>query len=172
MLACVDVHYEPAAAVTACVGFLQRSDAAPALERVARIESAPQPYEPGRFYERELPYLLDVVQTVRRAHALETIVIDGHVWLAAGVPGLGAHLFEALRGEVVIVGIAKNEFEGGVAIAVLRGRSRQPLYVTAAGMDPIEAAQLTRDMHGPHRIPTMCKRVDQLARGHLRASPT
>jgi len=39
------------------------------------------------------------------------------------------------------------------------------LYVTAAGMRLQEAADRIQRMHGPHRIPTLLKRVDTLARG-------
>jgi deoxyribonuclease V len=48
---------------------------------------------------------------------------------------------------------------------VLRGGSARPLYVTAAGLSADEAARRVRDMHGPYRIPTLLKRVDQLCRG-------
>ncbi|PKN30756.1 MAG: endonuclease V, partial [Deltaproteobacteria bacterium HGW-Deltaproteobacteria-21] len=47
---------------------------------------------------------------------------------------------------------------------VFRGRSKSPLYVTAAGMDPSEAAGHIRSMHGGHRIPTLLKQVDRLSR--------
>jgi deoxyribonuclease V len=33
------------------------------------------------------------------------------------------------------------------------------------GIDPREAATLVAGMHGPHRIPTLLRRADQLARG-------
>jgi deoxyribonuclease V len=36
--------------------------------------------------------------------------------------------------------------------------------VTARGLSDRYAAQLVKEMHGPHRIPTMLRRVDQLAR--------
>lgn len=73
---------------------------------------------------------------------------------------------------VAIVGIAKSAFEGGVAIPVLRGESRQPLCVTAIGADPSRAAELVRDMHDAHRIPTLLERADQLARGHEHPAPS
>ena len=50
------------------------------------------------------------------------------------------------------------------AVEVFRGRSRSPLYVTAAGMDSSEAAGHIRSMHGKYRIPTLLKRVDRLSR--------
>ena len=33
------------------------------------------------------------------------------------------------------------------------------------------AAELVRGMHGPHRLPTLLKRADQLARGHATPDP-
>jgi deoxyribonuclease V len=45
------------------------------------------------------------------------------------------------------------------------------LFVTAAGIAPPRAADLVRSMHGPHRIPTLLKRTDQLARRHEMPDP-
>jgi len=33
------------------------------------------------------------------------------------------------------------------------------------------AAELVRGMHGPHRLPTLLKRADQLAHGHATPDP-
>ena len=45
-----------------------------------------------------------------------------------------------------------------------RGRrgSRKPLYVSAAGCGLQDAADRVLRMHGPHRIPTLVRRADQL----------
>jgi len=81
-------------------------------------------------------------------------------------PGLGAHRYEALRRCVAVIGAAESRFVKAEPVEpVLRGRSRSPLYVTAVGMDVAQAARHIRSMHGPHRIPTLLKRVDQLSRG-------
>jgi deoxyribonuclease V len=94
------------------------------------------------------------------------IIIDGYVWLGAQRPGLGAHLYESLQRRAAVIGVAKTRFvRAEPARMVLRGRSRSPLYVTAAGMDLAEAASHIRAMHGPYRIPTLLKRADQLSRG-------
>ena len=56
-----------------------------------------------------------------------------------------------LVNKVPVIGVAKSMFRGATnAEAVLRGRSRRPLYVTAAGMDPVIAARNIQGMHGPH----------------------
>ena len=63
-----------------------------------------------------------------------------------------------------MIGVAKTAFAGAPAVPVVRGDSARPLYVTAAGLDPQLAARHLAAMHGPHRLPTLLKRVDTLAR--------
>ena len=162
MLACVDVDYRTEVTVAACVLFQDWADAAEALHVVARGPPA-EPYEPGQFFRRELPHLLKVLAAVREP--LETVVIDGYVWLGEERPGLGAHLYEALGRHVPVVGVAKTAFHStGLALPVLRGQSQRPLFVTAVGVDAREAAEHVRRMHGASRIPTLLGRVDRLCR--------
>jgi len=163
MLACVDVDYRGDGAVAACVLFRDWADEAPAAERVERIARV-EPYVPGQFYRRELPCLLAVLAPV--AAGLGAVVIDGYVWLRdEDTPGLGGHLYEALGRAVPVVGVAKTRFRSATAaVPVLRGGSARPLYVTAAGLSADEAARRVQDMHGPYRVPTLLKRVDQLCR--------
>lgn len=165
MLLCLDVQYAPNAAVTACIGFHEWTDATSAIEFVSRSEAPPAPYEPGAFYRRELPHLIAAVTRVRERHVVRVVVVDGHVWLDAGKRGLGAHLYEALGGEVAVVGVAKQAFRDGDAIAITRGESARPLYITAVGIDVERAEAFVRAMHGAHRIPTLLARADRLARG-------
>lgn len=164
MIACVDVDYRASGAVAACVLFREWSDGTAARETVVPIATVEE-YEPGKFYRRELPCLLSVLEAA--GGAPDVVVVDGYVWLAdEREPGLGAHLHEALGGRSAVVGVAKTRFmRATLAHEVLRGTSRHPLFVTAAGMDADEAARHVGQMHGPHRIPTLLKRVDQLCRG-------
>ena len=171
MLIAVDVQYAELAVVTAAVGFIDWSDSSSTLECVCRAAVMPEPYEPGAFYKRELPFLLEAVTRVERCHPIEAVVIDGHVWLREGQPGLGARLHEVLGARKAVIGVAKAAFGGGSAVPVLRGDSSRPLLVTAAGMNEHRAAELVRGMHGPHRLPTLLKRADQLARGHATPDP-
>ena len=171
MLIAVDVQYAELAVVTAAVGFIDWSDPASALEGVLRANVTPEPYEPGAFYKRELPFLLEAIALVERRYPVEAVVIDGHVWLWEDQPGLGARLHEGLGARKAVIGVAKAAFAGGSAVPVLRGDSSRPLFVTAAGMNADGAAELVRGMHGPHRVPTLLKRADQLARGHATPDP-
>jgi deoxyribonuclease V len=61
--------------------------------------------------------------------------------------------------------VAKTRFEGAtLALPVLRGNSKHPLWVSAAGMGADEAAALVAAMAGGFRLPTLLKRVDRLCR--------
>ena len=101
----------------------------------------------------------------RSTSQFDVLLIDGYVWLQRDKPGLGWHLHQRLQCRTAVIGVAKSLFAGcDVARPVLRGRSQRPLYVTAIGIDVDSAADHVRAMHGAHRIPTLIKRADQLAR--------
>lgn len=126
-------------------------------------------YEPGAFYRRELPLLLAVL--ARLPAPPDVLVIDGFVWLdGAGRKGLGAHLHEETG--IPVIGVAKTGFHEAerFSLPVRRGASDRPLFVTAAGLDPAEAAAWIARMHGAHRLPTLLSRADALARATLAAS--
>jgi deoxyribonuclease V len=94
---------------------------------------------------------------------VDVVVIDGYVWLGPNRPGLGARL--ARQTPIPIVGVAKTSFKDNTeAIALTRGGSSRPLYVTATGMDVNAAVAAVARMHGTYRLPTILKRADRLAR--------
>jgi deoxyribonuclease V len=164
MIAALDVSYDRDLAIAAAVLFEKWASAEPSAE-VGRTFNSMAPYRPGRFFERELPPLLGLLNQLPLKP--ETIVIDGYVWLDEQQrPGLGAHLYEALDRSAMVIGVAKTRFSTATAaIEIHRGTSRVPLFVTAAGVDPNFAAKCIRSMYGGHRIPTMLRRADQLSRG-------
>jgi deoxyribonuclease V len=160
VIAIVDVQYAETRARVGCVLARDWLDAAPAAEHTLETEVAAA-YVPGEFYRRELPPVLEVLRGVAD---LATVIIDAHVWLGPDRPGLGARLHDALGGAVAVVGVAKNAFSGAPSLPVIRNAAR-PLYVSAIGLDPREAAAQVAAMHGPYRIPALIRRADQLARG-------
>lgn len=165
---CVDADYRDEAAVVAGVWFDDWS-ASESMAEVVTTLSEVAPYQPGELYRRELPGLLAVLA---RGPVTDVVVVDGYVWLGPERAGLGAHLYTALGNRRVVVGVAKSRFAGATgAVPVYRGSSRSPLYVTAAGVGADEAAGWVARMNGPYRIPSLLKRVDQLARGHRNPSP-
>lgn len=170
VIGCVDVDYRDTGVTAACVGFESWSDELARIEVVVRSPGRPAAYQPGAFYERELPYLLEVLE---RMPPLELVIVDAYVWLGPDRPGLGKRLHDARGGP--IVGVAKTRFAGAdpgpgpfAALEVRRGDSDRPLYVTAVGLDPAVAARHVAAMHGEFRLPTLLRRADALARGHAR----
>jgi len=160
----LDVSYASDVAGVACLLADAWTTATPAMEVSKRLACAPAEYAPGEFYKRELPLLRAVIDDLTPLPAM--LVIDGYVWLGANnTPGLGAHLFQALHATTPIVGVAKTRYRNDTwSEQVYRGKSRRPLYVTAAGVEIAKAAVLVSSMHGKHRIPTLLQQVDRLAR--------
>ena len=156
-----DVHYlasggaRAAAVVAADTAFSHLI-----ADRIAVVPEV-EPYQPGRFYLRELPPLRAALDGLT---AMTLLVIDGYADLDPdGRPGLGARARDEFG--VPVIGVAKSPFRTAThAIPVLRGTSARPLYVTAAGMPRADAACLVRHMAGRHRIPDALRRADTLAR--------
>lgn len=166
MIACVDVHYRASGGATAAVVTFDTWTACRERERRVVSIAEVQPYESGAFYRRELPCIAAALAAL--ADVPEVVVVDGHVWLGPGRPGLGARLLEAEPRIRTVVGVAKTRFKGAPAQAVLRGQSSTPLWVDEIGAR-VDAPARVAEMHGPFRIPTMLRLVDQLCRGHVGA---
>ena len=163
MILTTDVFYRDGAAVAA--GILHGRWETDAVERIiVRHIDTVAPYEPGAFYKRELPCLMRLLDEVDRA--LEAVVVDGYVTLGPEQsPGLGWHLHESMGRTTPVIGVAKSEFSGTPdECRLFRGRSRQPLFVTAIGIPLDDAKTCVSSMHGRFRVPTLLKLVDRLGR--------
>ena len=162
MITAFDVFYVNDDATTACVCFDNWTDAVSTQDFIEVTHNV-APYEPGNFYKRELPCLVSLLTK----HSLQPkiIVIDGYVWLDETKIGLGGHLYNELNQQIPIIGVAKSKFELHSKVKkVLRGVSKNPLYVSSIGIDLDEAAQNIEGMDGNFREPTLLKRADQLCR--------
>ena len=166
MIAALDVQYDQdtSAAVATAVVFEHWEGSGTVAEYTAGCNQIEE-YVPGEFYKRELPCLLAVLEKI--AEPLGAIVVDGYVSLG-DKPGLGMRLWEGLDGRMPVIGVGKTRFKGANAVEVFRGTSKVPLYVTAVGTAPEQAAANIVKMAGAHRVPTLLKRADQLARERLR----
>ncbi|MGZ6511242.1 MAG: endonuclease V [Actinomycetota bacterium] len=169
LFCCVDVDYRVRCVVAACVGFERWTDEQPSLEIVVPSFIEPAPYQSGQFYLREMPYLLELIDRLPTLPSV--ILVDGFVWLGPASPGLGAHLYKALKCRAAVVGVAKRPYrQNAEGASVLRGHSRRPLIVTAVGIELGEAARGVASMHGRSRIPTLIRRADRLSREHASSS--
>ena len=128
--------------------------------RIARLDK-PVRGEPDL---HELTCLLQMLH----AHALqpELIVIDGLVHLdAQETPGLGHLLHHALGGLVPVIGVNKTAVPAlPTQFELTREEETRPLIVTCIGIDLGAAKARLRGMHGQRRVPTLLKRVAQLAK--------
>jgi deoxyribonuclease V len=163
MKAALDVHYESSRSIAACVVFNNWLDIEP-VDLIRVIVPSASQYCAGRFYERELPCLISVLQ--QADCEFDTIIIDGYVHLRADVgKGLGVHLFESLSYASVVMGVAKNPLKvADHYVPINRWRSKRPLFVSAIGCSIEQAAESILSMHGPYRIPTLLKLADHYAR--------
>lgn len=165
MLLAFDTHYSDSQAKTVCLAFEHWQDEHYA-QVYSNISTDIAAYEPGAFYKRELPCILRLLAKLPYTSP-EAIIIDGFVFLDDDqLPGLGAHLYHHLDSKTPVIGVAKTNFAtiGKLKRAVYRGKSKNPLYITAIGLDVDEAAASIAAMHGENRIPTLLKQLDQLTR--------
>ena len=163
MIVALDVHYTDTAAHAAAIAFDEWHSDIPIASHTASVECVAE-YEPGKFYMRELPALLQVISLI--GLDVNTYVIDAYCHLSQDrSPGLGAHLHNALSRKAAIVGVAKHRYrQSEHAVEVFRAESQRPLFVTAIGLEYDVAGQHVRSMAGQFRIPTLLKAVDHLAR--------
>ena len=169
MIFSIDVQYDETKATAAGILFPHWETNEIAQTIVKEIGNIAQ-YEPGFFYKRELPCIMSLLKDINCN--LEAIVIDGYVTLGQDKqPGLGMHLFNSIGQAAPIIGVAKRKFlHTPPECEVFRGNSKNPLYVTTAGISLSEGKKLVSSMHGIFRIPTLLKNVDQLCRGHYTGS--
>lgn len=167
MKAILDVHYDKQIAHAACVEFLGWTDTAPARTIVVST-GVSSVYRPGRFFERELPCLLAVLEKARSHY--ESLIVDGYVFLKAPlVMGLGAHLEKALPYSPIVIGVAKNPLRvADRFVTIFRGKSKKPLFISSVNIEVEEAAGLVAGMDGSFRIPTLIRSADRACRGRMR----
>ena len=161
MIAAIDILYRDDASANAgaviFTGFSDTKAYRTYTKDIPRVED----YVPGQFYRRELPCIMAIYEMIEEK--IDILIIDGYVNLGEK-PGLGMHLWKVLGGKKKVIGVAKKHFMGSNAVRVFRGNSRQPLYITAAGMETSQAADLITKMHGKYRLPDLLKQADSLSR--------
>jgi len=160
----IDVYYRDDHAKVVGLLFREWTDDVP-LDIKSVTVDAVSPYEPGNFYKRELPCILALLALFDTA-TIDTLVVDGYVYLDdRGKPGLGAHLYKALDQKIAVVGVAKTSFHGNARhVVTVTRQSKNPLFVSAIGTRVEFASENVLRMHGPYRMPTLLKILDQETR--------
>lgn len=165
MLLAIDVYYFDGKAKVVGILFEKWNDYI-AKEIVITYLDKINEYEPGNFYKRELPCIIQLLQSIDLSK-IEAIIIDGYVFIDNfGGKGLGAHLFEKLKENTPVIGVAKTSFFDvkKSILEVFRGKSKNPLYISSIGIDNSTAADYINKMHGEYRIPTLLKFLDKETR--------
>ncbi len=165
MILAVDVFYEQNRAKIVGLVFEQWTDAKYA-QKIEKYKNDIAEYEPGAFYKRELPCIMDILADLDLTQ-LKYIIVDGYVFLDdEGKPGLGSHLYDALSVKVPVIGVAKTSFANNkkYVAEVFRGTSQKPLFVTAIGEDLTKAAAKVHSMYGDYRFPTLLKELDNFTK--------
>ena len=168
MIRAFDSHYkDEQTAKTVCLEFEHWYDDKP-MAVFTDYKTGIAPYEPGLFYKRELPCLIQLWQTLP-VLPVEAIVVDGFTVLDdAGKPGLGMHLYEALDRTIPVIGVAKSFYHANEKSVrpLYRGESKKPLYISAVGIELNVAFANIASMHGQHRMPTLLQVLDTLTKEH------
>jgi deoxyribonuclease V len=159
MIAIFDVDYQETQAQCACLVIENWNDTV--YKTYTKTIDGIAEYESGSFYKRELPCILETFALIEEK--IDLIVIDGYVNLGEK-KGLGHYLYEALAQQIPIIGVAKTKFLSANALELLRGESKNPLYITSEGIDNEIVRQYIASMNGDYRIPFVLKEVDRICR--------
>jgi deoxyribonuclease V len=165
MILAVDVFYKESRAKIVGLIFNEWTDTK-YEQKIEKYRNDIAEYEPGAFYKRELPCIMDILADLDLTK-LKYIIVDGYVFLNdEGKPGLGAHLYEALPIKIPVIGVAKTSFANNkkYVAEVFRGISQKPLFITAVGEDLTKAASMIHSMSGDYRFPTMLKELDNFTK--------
>lgn len=165
MILAVDLHYKSDNSATAA-GVLFAWEEYQPRQVVIEVIKNVEPYVSGQFYKRELPGILKIIKRVE-LEKIEAIIVDGHVYIDNDNNyGLGGYLWEELKQKVPVIGVAKRGFYSNkdTVIEIMRGESKNPLYVSSIGMNKNIAARQIQNMKGDYRIPTILKMVDSLTK--------
>lgn len=165
MILAFDTHYISNKAKTVCLAFESWAKTE-TFEVYTETLDGVEDYISGEFYKRELPCILSLLKKIK-LELLEAIIVDGFVYLDDFERlGLGGRLYESLESKVPVIGVAKTNFASieKNKRALIRGKSKNPLYITAIGIDLDTATELIQQMGGENRIPTALKKLDTLTK--------
>jgi deoxyribonuclease V len=165
MILALDTYYFENKAKTVALEFSSWSDNIETVLYSEVLENIEE-YISGEFYKRELPCILSLISKID-VKKIEFIIIDGYVFVDDNSKlGLGGFLYEKLSKKIPIIGVAKTDFISLTKnkISLLRGKSKNPLFISSIGINLNEATEKIKQMSGEFRIPTLLKKLDTLTK--------
>ncbi|NOT94323.1 endonuclease V [Ferruginibacter sp.] len=164
MLLAIDVYYKEQTAKA--VGVLFNWDSAMPEQIIIEHSTGVEEYVPGEFYKRELPCVLKIIGQIK-LDSVEAIIIDGYIYVDNdGAFGLGGVLYETINKSVPVIGVAKTSFfrNKETVTELLRGESKNPLYISSIGYPIDDAVERIKNMKGEFRIPAILKELDRITK--------
>ena len=164
MILAIDVYYIENTAKS--VGVLFEWEDEQAREVIIDTFEGVSDYEPGAFFKRELPCITSLLQKIP-LEKIDLIVVDGYVYVDDALKyGLGGYVWEYLDPKIPVIGVAKNSFHANknTVFPLYRGESKKPLYISAIGMDVMDAVSCIQKMKGNYRFPTILKSLDTMTK--------
>jgi deoxyribonuclease V len=161
LFAAADVYYPGSGGARAAAVVAADAAFTHVLAEYTALTPEVLPYRPGEFYLRELPPLRAVL------HGIPGLGLLVGRWLRRSRSTWQAGPGRARAHRVLHPGDRRGQIRFRTAthaIAVRRGTSARPVFVTAAGMSRTHAAELIQNMAGRFRIPDALRRADTLAR--------
>lgn len=157
----IDVSYQDTQAKVVG-GFFEKWTDESLRQITSKIVDDVNEYVSGEFYKRELPCILEFLKDID-LQEIDLIIIDGFIYLDDDEKkGLGAYLYDFLAIKIPIIGVAKSKFYNNNRFVkeILRGQSKNCVYISAVGIDLDYASSLIQKMFGEFRLPSLIKKVD------------
>ena len=161
----IDVYYTNNKAKSVGIIFKNWEDTQP-YNIISSHTTNPFEYESGRFYKRELPCIIELMELVDM-NQIHTIIVDGYVYLDDDKkPGLGYYVYKNFESKIPVIGVAKTAFHDNktYVMSIYRGKSQKPLFVSSIGIETPAAAKYIQSMSGEYRIPYLLKLMDSKTR--------
>lgn len=165
MILALDVHYKENNSAKSVGVLFDWDDDKPQQTLIEYVQDIDE-YVPGEFYKRELPCLMKIIETID-LKTLEAIIVDGYIYVDnSGKFGLGGILWQTLNQQIPVIGLAKTSFHGNKETVkeILRGESKNPLFVSSIDFDLNTASERIKNMKGDYRIPNLLKELDVITK--------
>ena len=174
MILAIDTYYLSDKAKTVGILFKDWIDLVPE-EIITSWTDQFGPYIPGKFYLRELPPILDLLEKIQgKEERITYIILDGFLRIHDKETGelregLGDMLLRRIKPwNPCLIGVAKKDFGGtgliyGEALGYTRGpKGSTPLWIQGGGgLSNEEALRLVKRMKGQYRLPELLRLLDK-----------
>lgn len=172
---CLDTFYNETTGKAFTVGMVFDLSSPDPLEVITSESNTESAYIPGEFYKRELPPILNLLESYGWEKLVETvdlIIVDGFYDLWDNKPGLGHRLHDWLIQEkgidLEIMGVAKSKPKDGETFAtkVIRGQHHTTNPLWTNGSNPSrDYGKLLYDLPGEYRLPDILTKLDRKTKG-------